>query len=280
MVTEHRFDGITQLAYSSRGWCTFEETTSAILKPSHGILDICSARERLAVEYAKWFEEDSLAVLDDCNIVAVYLSLEELATAARPPPMHPSDFKNMISQKHFTYPADNDLVTKFYRLFFLRMCHRQTMLMLCNASGTSHGWERAQAICLAKALPAFKQLKTLSINGHSIGDDGVQALATAMVGLKLKHLFLTKCTIGEPGLRSISNVLPKLKSLRLLVLPRALQECDASKVLRTQWTRCGKPACAEFDTDGWPRCGMHWLQSSAKDAPRASMEALTLGHTV
>lgn len=276
MVTVHNSEGLHLLPYSRRGWCTFEETTSSILKHSHGFLDICLARERLAVEYAKWFEEDSLDVQGDCDIIAVYQSLEELATAERQPPMHPSDFKNLLSSKDFSYAAsDYNLVINLYRQFFLKMCHRQSILMLCKPNGTGFGWERAECTFLAKSLPAFKQLKTLSFNGHAIGDEGIQALSTAISALPLRRIYLKDCTIGEASLRSISSIVPKMPFLQLLVLPQALKDCDGSKALRYQWRRCDKPQHAQCDDDGWPTCGIHWQGGSVKSPPRAAIEALT-----
>merc|ERR1712194_578055 len=85
-----------------------------------------------------------------------------------------------------------------------------------------------------------------------------------------------RCAIGEASLRSISNVLPKMPFLHLLVLPKALKESEGSKVLRSQWRRCDRPQHAQCDDDGWPKCGIHWQSGSAKSPPRTAVEELTL----
>lgn len=263
------------MQYSHRGWCTFEEVTSSLFKSnnSHCLLDICLARERFAVEYAKWFEEDSLAVPDDCDIVGVYQSLEGLAISQQQPPIHPHNFRKIVATKKFTQPADCDLVVKLYRTFFHRMCHRQTMLSLNKSSGPGFDRESSEAFYLSKSLPAFKHLETLSINA-AIGDDGAQAIAAAMASLPLKNVYF-KCGLGKVSLKAISNVLPKLPFLQLLVLPGPLEGCDESKVLQEQWWRCGKPTELEFDDGGLPKSGIHWVHGT-QSAAITSMKSLTL----
>ena len=75
------------------------------------------------------------------------------------------------------------------------------------------------AVAVAAVLPKMRNLKYLILDGHDIGDAGVEALAKVINQVPwLEEISLQHDGIGIAGAKALAEVLPKMTSLKRLRL--------------------------------------------------------------
>jgi len=106
----------------------------------------------------------------------------------------------------------------------------------------SMGWEDKDARLLASLLPSFSNLETLHLTGNRIGDDGAEAVLSALSDSRLGSLDLSDNRIGKAGALAMAAALPsapRLSCLYAFANPLCAEE-SARWQLATAWKAAGK----------------------------------------
>jgi len=74
----------------------------------------------------------------------------------------------------------------------------------------------AGAIDISEVLVGKRTLQVLNISYNNIGDDGITAIAKALINSQIRELYVVKCGITFTGARSLAAGLLVNKSVRLL----------------------------------------------------------------
>lgn len=149
--------------------------------------------------------------------------LSRKATAGRMPPLAPEDMEKELAKRTFTNKADFSMVAGIYERFFNDVAGRAQKLNFNNyGESVWAGWADDDIAQLARALPSFKKCQGLALGSHSF---------------------------GEAGLASLQEAVVNMPALKVLGLPRQLQDKPAANALKEAWIKSGK---SEGKPDG--RC--------------------------
>ena len=144
--------------------------------------------------------------------------------AARPPPMHPSDFATILEEKSFTSKkADCETVAALYRRAFEMRVGKAKVLPFGELK-----WGDAEMEMLSRVLNEAASCELLILSGNSIGDGGLATLAGALregAAMKLMQLIIDGNRFGNEGVAALAACLrdgaaPNLKRVSMCDNPR------------------------------------------------------------
>lgn len=156
-------------------------------------LNRCTSLKRL-----KWNRHDLVSQIDPCQLVTLCQSLEH----------HPS-LQDLSIQGSSCSPPGIQAIAK----------HVLPVLSKLDLSNHRFGGDRLIGIPdLATALGTSK-LEFLSLSGHWISEQDIEALATALTqNTSLQELCLTNCHLSDASIQIFAERLPQMKHLKYLWL--------------------------------------------------------------
>lgn len=255
--------------YKSRGWPTFEQAVSTMIKDDGMVFDM----GKLPPLWRRWGD-----VVEHC-------------TPVRVPPKPPAHFENELCAKRFMFKGDcRLLVDKYAKVHNNAICKARDFIV------SKVTWNPMQLIetgallaqcfqlqrfilfdstvgadsgcVLAKALPSCHTLEQLHLHGIGLGDRSAKALALAFPNCRnLRHvclqrngicdqgaeelmrclsqssisvLRLDKNAIGNYGGQMCLDAIGQQNPLRCLVLCDNAMDEDVKKSIETMWRKTGK----------------------------------------
>jgi len=156
--------GVT--AYMDRGWPCFERAISFMICDSDKVLDLGTLE-------ADW------------DVDALYSDVRDMCISARPPPIAPEHFEQMLRTKHFTNGADKEFVATKYAQTF-----HDVMGCAEDLNYSKLQWGDADLPDLCEAMPFCHRLQHMSLARNQIRDDTLlsQYLATGACCLQALNL--------------------------------------------------------------------------------------------
>lgn len=255
--------------YRSRGWPTFEQAASTMIKDDGMVFDM----GKLPPLWRRWQD-----VVEHC-------------TPARIPPKPPAHFENEMYTKRVMFKGDcRLLIDKYAKVHnnaickardftvskvewsamqlieigaLLAQCFQLQRFVLFDSSiGEDSGCILAKALpschtleqlhlysislsdrsakALALAFPQCRSLQHVCLHRNHIGDQGAEELARCLSQTTISVLRLDRNTIGNFGGTMCLDALIQPNSLRCLVLCDNLIDEEVKKSIESTWRRVGK----------------------------------------
>ena len=215
-------------SYDNRGWCFTETCWSSLTKSASKSLDLGNLVGN---------ELNKKAILAACR-----------SHGGRRPPLLPRQFEAAVSAKKFTNgKEDCDIVCRLYREAFKDQFTKVGVL-----NYHSLGWGDGELWQLAVVLGELRmaRLKKLCLDGNSIGDLGVRALAAEALGRGglplLETLKIDRNFIGEEGAKALAEVLTApgaLPALKEVISDEEVHEQpDLVRVCRERGVQLERPS--------------------------------------
>jgi len=264
-------------SYDASGWCFFEATVSACMKPSERRLDIGAAFGTAgALEQLPAY--GSSADWPDAR------RLDRVCQAQRVPPLTPEQMADKLRSKVFSRPfGDNSLVADLYKGFFDTAAHAHRADHADKHGGQplaldfAHlGWcdEAAQLQCV---LPRFQTLTTLDLAHNRLGycadPDGMQRLSSAISECAaLSELNLASNGLGSVGAIALARALKSQAAkcrLASLTLSHAGSHptigADGARELGLFLGSSNGRSLKHLDVSSNDLCGVNYLGSGSYD---------------
>merc|ERR1712032_1159192 len=151
----------------------------------------------------------------------------------------------VLRASKFTNGADVEKVASLYRRFFDEVSKSVTLLEFRNPDIQGFlglpAWDKEKALELAEALPFFTACQKLDLAGHPFGDEGAQALLSAIAQMpSLDLVVLVGCKFGDATLPALETFISRSNISKLWL--SALSEASTESV-RNAWQAAGKESC-------------------------------------
>lgn len=139
--------------------------------------------------------------------------VQERARGSRLPPLTPEDMTSELANRQFTNGDDIHYLSQTYTEFFEEAAGAATWLLFENNT-TCDGWGDEELRQFVRALPFFTKCQAIRLWGHR--------------------------TLSEEALGELRALLPDLKTLGRMLLPKHLESTPEGKAVKSFWASCGK----------------------------------------
>lgn len=177
--------------YVERGWPCFERQVATMTKPFHFSLD--------------------LGLLPEDYGGRQYYDLKNTCNCKRPPPVHPSVFRESLASKSFTNGSDRGFVMDKYNHTFNEVMGSASTLVFAQLA-----WGPEEYASVAACLPWCGNLETLNLCHNNGGNEGMKIIAEALASTRIKNLWFHDNKLDARGVDMLVTAAEKMETAEVI----------------------------------------------------------------